>query len=248
MGREVLRLAREAGHEIVVEIDSASALGAGPLPAGLESADVAIDFTRADAVPRSVPRLAEAGVSMVVGTTGWYERLDEVLTAVRSRNGSLVYGANFSIGAQVVLRLVAEAASRLKDFPEYDPYVLEHHHRGKADTPSGTALRLASAILEAGGRPGGPGRPGRPGRKERLECGKLEKAIEPSALHVVGIRAGSAFGRHVVGFDGPADSIEISHAAKSREGFARGALFAAEWIRGRSGTFEFQELFERRST
>ncbi len=110
MGSEVSRLAREAGHVIVVEIDSASALGAGPLPSGLESADVAIDFTRADAVPRSVPRLAEAGVSMVVGTTGWYERLDEVLTAVRSRNGGLVYGANFSIGAQVVLRLVAEAA------------------------------------------------------------------------------------------------------------------------------------------
>ncbi|MGH9388748.1 MAG: 4-hydroxy-tetrahydrodipicolinate reductase, partial [Vicinamibacteria bacterium] len=184
----------------------------------------------------SVSRLAEAGLSIVVGTTGWYEHLDEVRSWVRAKNVGLVYGSNFSIGANIVLRLVAETARLLKDFPEYDAYVLEHHHRGKTDTPSGTALSLASAILESGKR------------KERIEAGRLEAAIEPSALHVVGIRAGSAFGRHVVGFDGPADAIEISHTAKSREGFARGALFAAEWIRGKKGTFEFQELFEGRLT
>lgn len=234
MGGEVSRLARESGHEIVVELDSASSLTCGRLPSGLEAAEVAIDFTRPQAVLGSVECLAAVGISVVVGTTGWYNRLDDVREVVDSHGIGLVYGANFSIGANVLLRLVEQASHFLDRFPEYDAYVFEHHHRHKADTPSGTALRLASTILKA------------TERKSHLETSRPGETIEPSALHVVGLRAGSAFGRHLVGFDGPADSIEITHLAKSREGFARGALFAAEWVRGKKGLFEFPELFERR--
>jgi 4-hydroxy-tetrahydrodipicolinate reductase len=234
MGQVVARLAREAGHEIVAELDIDESLGRGPVPAEIRGADVAIDFTVPEAVLGSVRSLADAGIPVVVGTTGWNAQLEDVRKIVTSKGTALVYGSNFSIGANILLSLVTEAARLVERFEEYDPYVLDHHHRLKADTPSGTALRLAASLVE------------NLSRKDRIESGTLTGRIDERALHVVGIRAGSAFGRHVVGFDSEADTIEIAHTAKGREGFARGALFAAEWIVGKKGVFEFHELFEGR--
>lgn len=234
MGREVARLARAAGHDVVAELGRASALGDGPVPPELRDADVAVDFSSADAVPRSVRSLAEAGLAVVVGTTGWYERLDEVRRVVTSSGTGLVYGANFSIGANVLMALVAQAGRLFETFAEYDPYVFEHHHRQKLDAPSGTAQRLADLLLEA------------LSRKECIDTGASSSPIDERALSVASVRAGSAFGRHVVGFDSPTDSLEIVHTARSREGFARGALYAAERIRGKQGVFEFREVLEGR--
>ena len=117
-------------------------------------------------------------------------------------------------------------------FNEYDPYVSEHHHVAKRDAPSGTGLRLAEAIVAA------------TPRKTRIETKALQGAIAPDALHLVSLRAGAAFGRHEVGFDGPVDTITLCHAARGRDGFASGALYAAEWVRNKKGLFEFSDVLQ----
>jgi len=233
MGAEVARLARQAGDEVVLEVGSEAQGDAAALsPERLAPADVVIEFTRPDAVVGNVARIAAAGKPVVVGTTGWYDRLQEVTTAVERAGTALVHGANFSVGVYVTRRLVELLARMAERFPEYDPYVIEHHHRGKADAPSGTALRLAEAVVAG------------VGRKTRIQVAPGAGAIAPDALSVGVVRAGAAFGHHEVGLDGPADLIRVVHTARGREGFARGALLAARWVRGRRGVFEFTQVLE----
>jgi 4-hydroxy-tetrahydrodipicolinate reductase len=149
---------------------------------------------------------------------------------VDEHRGALVHGANFSVGVFILRELTAHAARLADRFPDYDPYVVEHHHRGKLDAPSGTAQRLAESLVAG------------IGRKRRIETASGDGAIAPDALHVVSVRAGAAFGHHEVGLDSPADLIRIVHTARGREGFARGALLAASWVRGKRGVFEFSEI------
>ncbi len=233
MGREVERLANAADHEIVVSLDSQTNPGGDALRDAIADADVVVDFTRPEAALRNIEDIAQAGLPMVVGTTGWYDKIDKVREIVRAQGTGLVWAANFSIGAQALLRLVEHAAKFLDRFEEYDPYVVEHHHRGKRDAPSGTGLRLAERIIAS------------MSRKDQSLSGNPEGRIPPHAVHIASVRAGEAFGQHKVGFDAAAESIELTHTARSREGFARGALYAAEWIRLRTGVFEFSELFEQ---
>ena len=233
MGREVERLAHATGHEIVVSLDSQTNPGGDALRDAVADADVVVDFTRPEAALRNIEDVARAGLPMVVGTTGWYDEINKVREIVRAQDTGLVWAANFSIGAQALLRLVEHAAKFLDRFEEYDPYVVEHHHRGKRDTPSGTGLRLAEKIIAS------------MSRKDQSLSGNPEGRIPLRSVHVASVRAGEAFGQHKVGFDAAAESIELTHTARSREGFARGALYAAEWIRQRTGVFEFSELFEQ---
>ncbi len=233
MGREVERLAHVAGHEIVASLDSQTNPGGDALRDAIADADVVVDFTRPEATLRNIEDIARAGMPMVVGTTGWYDEIDKVREIVRAQGTGLVWAANFSIGAQALLRLVEHAAKFLDRFEEYDPYVVEHHHRGKRDAPSGTGLRLAEKIIAS------------MSRKDQSLAGNPAGRIPPRSVHVASVRAGEAFGQHKVGFDAAAESIELTHTARSREGFARGALYAAEWIRQRTGVFEFSELFEQ---
>jgi 4-hydroxy-tetrahydrodipicolinate reductase len=230
MGVEVEKLALAQGYEIVLklEVDS-NRSGAGITRQSLDGADVVVDFTWQDAVVENIRRVAALGVPMVEGTTGWYGDMDEVKSIVESSGTGLVYAANFSIGANLLIKLAGEAAKLFNRFEEYDPYVYEHHHRGKVDAPSGTALRLGESILAA------------MERKKRMQIGNPETRISTSDLHVASLRAGTAFGQHRVGFDSAADSLELTLTARSREGLARGALFAAEWIKDRRGFFEFSE-------
>jgi len=227
MGREVERVAREAGHEVRFAVGRSETVD---LPAA--RVDAVIEFTRADAVVSSVDLAARARVPIVVGTTGWENQLEDVRAIVREHGIGLVYGANFSVGANAFFKLVEEAARLFNRFPDYDPYVIEHHHSGKLDSPSGTALRLARSLVA------------RLDRKTRILTEKPAGAVDPEALHVASVRAGAAYGQHVVGFDSRYDSIELQHTAHGREGFARGALLAAEWIQGRQGAFEFAEILE----
>jgi 4-hydroxy-tetrahydrodipicolinate reductase len=233
MGLEVERLAHTANHEIVARLDSQTNPGGDALRDAIAGADVVVDFTRPEAALRNIEDIARAGLPMVVGTTGWYDEIDKVHEIVRAHGTGLVWAANFSIGAQALLRLVEHAAKFLDRFEEYDPYVVEHHHRGKRDTPSGTGLRLAEKIIAS------------MSRKDQSLAGNPAGRIPPRAVHVASVRAGEAFGQHKVGFDAAAESIELTLTARSREGFARGALYAAEWIRQRTGVFEFSELFEQ---
>jgi 4-hydroxy-tetrahydrodipicolinate reductase len=224
MGREVEAVARERGHEPVRV--TRGTLFPADCPVG-------IDFTRADAVPANVEAALRAGARYVVGTTGWDAHLPEVRARVEALRGGLVHGANFSLGVQLFLRLVRDAARRLRHVPEYDPYVLERHHRGKRDAPSGTAHRLARVLAEeAGHRP-------------RPETSLLPDApLAEDAFHVASVRAGGIVGEHIVGWDSGDDEILLEHRARSRRGFARGAVLAAEWIATRHGLHAFEDVLD----
>lgn len=222
MGRELEAALRESGHDPVV-----AGRGQG-FPAGCP---VGVDFTAPEAVVDNVRRALAAGARYVVGTTGWDERRDEVRRLVHEAGGGLVHAANFSLGVNLFYRIVGQAAGLLARFPEYDPYVLERHHRHKRDAPSGTALRLAALLAAAGGRRSRP-------------TVSLAGPLGESEFHVAALRAGEIVGEHSVGFDAGVDEILIEHRARSRRGFARGAVLAAEWIAGRTGFFSFDEVLD----
>lgn len=182
----------------------------------LAEANVAIDFSVAEAVPRHVAACARAGVALVEGTTGWKPHLDAVRETIEQHNAAFIYGANFSIGVNVFYRIAAHAAKLFAQFGEYDVFLEEAHHARKRDAPSGTALRLRELVI--------------------AEIGK--------DISVASTRAGYIPGTHRVGFDSPADQVLLEHTARSREGFAAGALLAARWISGRHGFYEFTQVID----
>ena len=217
MGSMVESLATPRGHEISVAIDETSgALSASALAHKIDGCDVAVDFTVAEAVRRNVAACMTAGIALVEGTTGWTEHLDEIKAVVERYEGAFVYGANFSIGVNLFYRAVDHAAELFARFPEYELFIEEQHHSRKKDAPSGTALKIKNIVEQHIDRP----------------------------FSVSSTRAGNIPGTHRIGFDGPADQILIEHTARSREGFAAGALLAAEWIASRKGFYEFGEVIE----
>jgi len=232
MGTVVQRMATSSGHEIVAKFDIDTNPGGPALGEALESADAVIDFTRPEVVLQNITEVARIGLPMVVGTTGWYDSLDEARDLVDRHGTGLVWGANFSIGALLLMRLTEHAARFIDRFPEYDPYVVEHHHRGKLDAPSGSGKRLAEKIV------------GSVSRKQRIVEGNPDGIIPADAVHLASLRAGEAFGTHMVGLDSAADTVELTHTARGRDGFALGALHAAQLIQNRTGVYEFSELFE----
>lgn len=231
MGRIVETLARERGHDIVLRMTSADADEEAPEKgrSGLAAADVAIDFSVGAAVPDHVERAAATGTDIVIGTTGWDDRVDEVRGTVRESDIGCLYGPNFSLGAHLFFRLAARAAELAGALAAYDTHVVEAHHRHKRDHPSGTARHLAELLV------------GLLPDKERWREGPAG-AGHRDTLEVTSIRAGERAGLHVVGLDGPDDRIEIRHEARGRTAFARGALDAAEWLEGRSGYFTIDDM------
>jgi 4-hydroxy-tetrahydrodipicolinate reductase len=220
MGREVEAVLRERGHEPVM-VGKADAFPAG--------CAVGIDFTRPEAVVENVKKALAAGARYVVGTTGWSVHADEVRRLVEAAGGGLVHAANFSVGVNLFYRIVREAARTLAPFADYDPYVLERHHRQKKDAPSGTAKALAEIVEQAGGR-------------RRRAVTSLSEPIKADEFLVSAVRAGGIVGEHTVGFDSGGDEILLEHRARSRRGFALGAVLAAEWIAGRTGVFGFDAV------
>ena len=181
----------------------------------LDGADVAVEFSVPSSVLGNVAKVAALRIPMVVGTTGWAEQMADVQSIVARHDSALVWSPNFSIGVNVFTRLVSEAARLLKDEKEYGAWAWEIHHITKKDAPSGTLLQLVEQMKRAGyGRP----------------------------INTSSNRAGAHPGTHEIGFDSAADTISLRHTARSREGFARGALKAAQWIIGRKGFFEFSDI------
>jgi 4-hydroxy-tetrahydrodipicolinate reductase len=216
MGKLIDQLAPEFGIEVGPKLDEYNnANSEGFTGKNFEGVDVAIEFSTPHTVLENVKRLAELGVNVVVGTTGWAKDQDKVREAVESNNIGLVWSPNFSIGVQVFFRLAAEVARLLKDHPEYGAWAWEIHHDTKADAPSGTLLKLVGDMKQAG----------------------FARNIDVSSN-----RAGRHPGTHEIGFDSQSDTITLRHAARSREGFARGALKAAQWIQGKRGMHEFGEV------
>ncbi len=217
MGQLVSTQARAAGDEIGATLTSQDALrSVDEIATLLRGHDAAIDFSVGAAVVQNVAACARAGVPLVEGTTGWKDQEADVRRIVAEHDAALVYGANFSIGVYVFYRIVAHAASLMAGLDQYQPFIEEEHHSRKRDAPSGTALKLKALMAE-----------------------NIKGEIP-----VASTRAGHIPGTHRVGFDSAADQIMLTHMARSREGFAAGALLAARWIVGRKGVFEFSEVID----
>ncbi|HEX8566854.1 MAG TPA: dihydrodipicolinate reductase C-terminal domain-containing protein [Pyrinomonadaceae bacterium] len=215
MGKLIKTLAENDDHEIAVIVDESGAnLSAEDLAEKLKEAEAAIDFSVAEAVRKNVEACVLAGIPVVEGTTGWNAELENIKSFVNENNGAFVYGANFSVGVNLFYRIVNFSSELFARFEDYEAFLEEQHHSRKKDAPSGTALKLKAIISE-----------------------HIEKEFT-----VTSTRAGNIPGTHRVGFDGTADQILLEHAARSREGFASGALLAAKWIVGKKGVFEFTEV------
>jgi len=217
MNRMVNSLARQEGHDVSLILTSKDASRSmEELSELLHGHDVAIDFSSAGAVFTHAEACARAEVPLVEGTTGWKDE-ERLRSVFDERGGALVYGANFSIGVNLFYRIVSYAAELFQASQGYEPFIEEAHHSRKRDAPSGTALRLRDRVMEHFG---------------------------PKELSVASTRAGHIPGTHRVGFDGTADQVVLSHEARSREGFAAGALMAARWIPGRQGVYEFSQILD----
>lgn len=224
MGREIQKIAETRGHRVVAVFDEDSRLKAA---SDLKGAEVLIDFSLPEAVVDNLKTSAEHGVPVVEGTTGWYDRLGEV-RAIRGL--SLLYSANFSTGVYLFMALVREAGKLLGKTGDYDCSVHEWHHRGKVDSPSGTARRLAEILLET--LP----------EKTSARYDIPNQRIAPHELHVTASRIGRVPGTHEVNFDSLADSIQVRHTAHGRDGFALGAVKGGEWLLGRRGVFSMDDF------
>lgn len=218
MGRLVEKQATAAGDQIGIKLTSNdSDQNVDELAAMLRRHDVVVDFSVGPAVPRNVEACAIAAVPLVEGTTGWKDQEGRVREIVTEHESALVYGANFSIGVNVFYRIVANAAKLFGGLDQYEVFIEEQHHSRKRDAPSGTALKLKSVLAE----------------------------FIKGEIPIASTRAGNIPGTHRVGFDSAADQITLTHMARSREGFAAGALLAARWIVGRKGVYEFSEVVEQ---
>ena len=229
MGQAVAEVGEERGHTIGPRFNSERPFGEAS-PSALSNADVAVDFSLPSQALGHIRRYCEWGLPAVVGTTGWYDDLETVERWVDEHEARVLYAPNFSVGV-AVLRTALEAALPLLDqFDDYDPFVQEAHHIQKADSPSGTATMLGDLVVEG------------LERKDHVESETQHGRIDPSAVHVTSTRAGTIHGEHTVGFDSPFDQVALRHRAKSRRGFAVGAVRAAEWLKGRQGLFTLQDM------
>jgi 4-hydroxy-tetrahydrodipicolinate reductase len=216
MGQAVAALAEERGHEVhaafgAEENDSGKAL----TKERLAGADVAVEFTRPDAVVANLERLIEAGIPTVTGTTGWTAELPRITQLVNRHGGALLHSANFSVGVQLFLRAAHQLGREFARRSGFDAFILEEHHAAKRDAPSGTARVLQQRLHEVD-----PERP----------------------FPITSVRAGTIPGTHTLTYDGPFESVSLSHVARNRQGFAAGALAAAEWLPGHPGVHHFEDM------
>jgi 4-hydroxy-tetrahydrodipicolinate reductase len=216
MGRIIEKVAAERGIEVALKLDEFNnAKFEGITAENFAGIDVAIDFSIPSAAVENILRIAALGVNLVVGTTGWQDHMTHVRSVVAGRGIGMVWSPNYSVGINAFFRIVSEAAKLLETEPEYEAWAWEIHHSGKKDAPSGTLLKTLEDMKKAGySRP----------------------------VSVASNRAGVIAGTHEIGFDSPADTITLRHTARSREGFALGAVKAAEWIKGKQGFYEFSDI------
>jgi 4-hydroxy-tetrahydrodipicolinate reductase len=233
MGREVERVAKDQGITIakIFDID-VNAEGAALTRESLKGVDVCIDFSSPEGVLDNIRAVAACGKNIVVGTTGWYDGLEEVRKLVKKRNTGLLYASNFSLGVNLFMQLVMDASRLMERYPQYDVAVTEIHHNGKADSPSGTALSLGAAILQS------------LHRKSEMVSETAHGRLKEHQLHVTSTRVGHVAGKHTVMFDSEADTIELVHSAKNRTGFALGAVVAAEWLKGKKGVYTMRDVLK----
>jgi len=234
MGQMVHRFATAKGHIITAIVDPYGGENCHKEITAevLSGADVCIDFSQPQTAVANIEQMAALGKNMVIGTTGWYKQMDEVKQLVEQHRVGLIWSGNFSIGVNALFRIVGYAAWVFNNLPDYDVLGHEFHHKGKADSPSGTAVMLGKILQET------------LDRKQKLVVDKLDRKIEPDEIHFSSSRGGSIPGTHLIMFDSPVDTIEIKHTARGREGFAAGAVLAAEFIQGKTGFYGIDDLMD----
>ncbi len=216
MGRMIDRLATERGIEVALKLDEHNnSHFEGITPKNFHGVNVAIDFSTPSTVIDNIERIAPLSVDLVVGTTGWHERMDYVKSLVDLHKIGLVWSPNYSVGVNAFFRLVSAASKLLANEAEYEAWAWEIHHSAKKDAPSGTLLKLVDEMRAAG----------------------FARNVDTSSN-----RAGAIPGIHEIGFDSAADTITLRHTARNREGFALGAIKAAEWVAGKKGFYEFGDV------
>ena len=239
MGKMVEQAAIAKGHKITAIVDpyAADAQTAIKISKSIKdvdfsSIDVAIEFTQPDTAVANILALVERKIPIVVGTTDWHVHLNKIIVAIDRAGSSMIWASNFSIGVNMFYRIVCYAAELANTFPEYDVGGFEIHHNKKMDSPSGTAKILAEGVLS------------RISRKKRIVWETMNKKPEPYEFHFPSMRMGSVPGTHSLFFDSPADTIEITHRARTREGFASGAVMAAQWLisEERQGVFTIEDM------
>lgn len=191
--------------------------------------DVAIEFSTPASVIGNIEFLASRGVNIVCGTTGWYDKAESVKAIIEKHGTGLVYASNFSVGVNIFFRIVKEAAKLLDKYPGYSIDIEETHHTQKLDKPSGTAIRIADYLIE--------------GIRRKNKFSSDEPSPEEDSINIVSKRIENVVGNHKVVFESNADEITLEHNAKSRIGFAEGALLAAKFIHGKKGFYRFEDIF-----
>ena len=219
MGKVIERIALERNHEIVLRKGSQDSFE------GLENADVAIDFSVPSVAVENISTCLEKGIPVISGTTGWLEKYNEMVVLCDQKNGSFIYGSNFSLGVNIFFELNEYLAKMMNNLKQYKVSMEEIHHTQKLDAPSGTAISLANGII----------------KNTSYENWTLDDAND-SQIHIDAKRIENVPGTHSVFYDSEVDQIEIKHTAHSREGFALGSVVAAEWILGKKGVFTMKDV------
>jgi 4-hydroxy-tetrahydrodipicolinate reductase len=217
MGKLVETIALRQGWEVGPKLDIAENVGGSGITAeSMAGVDVAVEFSQPEAVLQNIEAAARLGINLVVGATGWAKQKAKIEQIVQNTGIGLIYGANFSLGMNLFFEIMAHTARIMGMVPQYDAYISEEHHKTKKDAPSGTALNLLDLM-----RP----------------------HLSNPNLSIASIRAGWIPGTHTIGFDSEADTITLEHRARSRQGFAEGAVLAARWIAGKKGFYDFRQVF-----
>lgn len=227
MGKEIEQILIARGHTIplIIDLNNTNDLDA----AHLQKVDVAIEFTTPSTAYGNVVKCLEEGVPVVCGTTAWLDKLPEVKQLCKEKNGAFFYASNYSIGVNIFFEINRRLAQLMNRFGEYDVTIEETHHTQKKDAPSGTAVTLAEGVLE------------NLDRKQKWVCGTT---TVPEELEVVAIRRSVVPGTHTVTYESDVDALSITHMAKSRRGFALGAVLAAEFLHGKTGIFSMKDLMQ----
>lgn len=236
MGKAIEKIAEAKNHEIVYRVDLNNAFDF--MPVSLSNVDVAIDFSMPTAAVDNILKCFEARVPIVVGTTGWYEHFDFIKDKCINEGQAMVHSTNFSIGVNIFYKINSILSKIMSDQKDYDVMIEEVHHTQKKDHPSGTALSLAKQIMNDQTQ--------KTTIRDRLIVDKKQavQSAKPNELLIESHREGDVFGIHKVKYESIIDTIQITHEAKSRYGFARGALLAAEWIQGKKGLFTMDDILQ----
>lgn len=231
MGKLIEQVALRNQHMIVAKIDhhlDTSSI----TKESLNGAEVCIDFSSPQKFLDNIQKLAELKQTIIAGTTGWYDQIDLIKDLVHKHQIGFLYGANFSVGVHLFSKIVNQAALMINRFDDYDVAGFEIHHHQKIDSPSGTAKMLAEGLLD------------RLDKKSAIIYDRIDRTIKKDELQFSSLRVGQNPGEHHVSFDSEADTIHLSHQARNREGFAKGAILAAEWIKHKKGFYHFNDLME----